>query len=199
MHFKQGNDIRRYNEPRHDEVAAIFVSRDGAPPADRDIVVFPTDEPPRNISYMSAHSDPMVYPLFFPFGALGWHSGLHHDPAHSTDKRTKITQLQFYSYRLAARANFSPVFHGGKLFQQYVVDSYVKTEAGRLDYFRRKQKELRVELYQGLMDHIQSQAEQRNLTPGKIVVLPSSFQGSPRAMQQNYQDAMAIVAKYGRS
>ncbi len=48
------------------------------------------------------------------------------------------------------------------------------------------------------MDHINSEAATRNLTPGKIVVLPSSFAGSPRAMQQNYQDAMAIVTQYGR-
>ena len=88
--------------------------------------------------------------------------------------------------------------YGGKLFQQYIVDSYVKTEAARLDFIRRQQKDLRVELYQGLMDHINSQAEQHKLTPGKIVILPSSFQGSPRAMQQNYQDAMAIVSKFGR-
>ena len=36
------------------------------------------------------------------------------------------------------------------------------------------------------------------MPPGIPVVLPSSFSGSPRAMQQNYQDAMAIVAKYGK-
>ena len=37
-----------------------------------------------------------------------------------------------------------------------------------------------------------------NRHPGVPVILPSSFSGSPRAMQQNYQDAMAIVSKYGR-
>lgn len=147
---------------------------------------------------MSAHTSPMVYPLFFPCGDLGWHSGMLHDLQHRTAKRTRVTQLQFYSYTLAIRANFNPLFYGGKLFQQYIVDSYVSTEAARLDFIHRQQKDLRVELYQGLMDHIQSQAEQQNLTPGRMVILPSSFQGSPRAMQQNYQDAMAIVAKYGR-
>ena len=33
---------------------------------------------------------------------------------------------------------------------------------------------------------------------GKRIVLPSSYPGSPRAMQQNYLDAMALVRKYGR-
>ena len=31
-----------------------------------------------------------------------------------------------------------------------------------------------------------------------MVILPSSFQGSPRALLQNYQDAMAIIAKFGK-
>jgi hypothetical protein len=79
-----------------------------------------------------------------------------------------------------------------------MVDAYVKAESSRLNFIRRNQTQLRVELYQGLMDHVNSQAAERGLAPGKIVVLPSSFQGSPRAMQQNYQDAMAIIAKYGR-
>jgi hypothetical protein len=33
---------------------------------------------------------------------------------------------------------------------------------------------------------------------GKMVILPSTFIGSPRNMMQNYQDAMAIVSKFGK-
>ena len=106
--------------------------------------------------------------------------------------------MQFYSYRLAVRKTFSAIHYAGKLFQQYVVDAYVKTEASRLDYIRRNQCALRVEMYQGLMDHLYFEAAQHNLQPGRMVILPSTFQGSPRAMQQNYQDAMAIVCKFGK-
>jgi len=123
---------------------------------------------------------------------------MQHDEQHRSEKRHNITCLQYYAHRLSVRESFSPIFYGGKLFQQYVVDAYIRVEAGRLQYIRTKQNDLRVELYQGLMDHINTQTETRNLQPGKIVVLPSSFQGSPRAMQQNYQDAMAIVAKFGK-
>lgn len=42
------------------------------------------------------------------------------------------------------------------------------------------------------MDHLHSES---GMQPGVPVVLPSSFSGSPRAMQQ---DAMAIVSKYGK-
>ena len=51
--------------------------------------------------------------------------------------------------------------------------------------------------YIGLMDHLHNHSES-DAHAGVPVILPSSFSGSPRAMQQNYQDAMAIVAKYGK-
>ena len=68
-------------------------------------------------------------------------------------KTHAITLLQFYSYRLAMRNTFSVIDYAGKLFQQYVIDTYVKTEASPLDYIHRNKKSLCVELYQGLMDH----------------------------------------------
>ena len=106
--------------------------------------------------------------------------------------------LQFYSYRLAVRQTFSAIHYAGKLFQQYIVDAYVKTEQNRLAFHRQNQNILRVELYKDLMDHLANEAPIQGLKPGRIVILPSSFQGSPRAMQQNYQEAMAIVRKYGK-
>src|SRR6266581_2467165 len=48
------------------------------------------------------------------------------------------------------------------------------------------------------MDHMNNISETQNVKVGKPVILPSSFIGSPRAMQQNYQDAMALVRKYGK-
>ena len=37
-----------------------------------------------------------------------------------------------------------------------------------------------------------------NCQVGKIIILPSTFVGSPRYMMQNYQDAMAIVRMKGK-
>src|ERR1700733_4268774 len=48
------------------------------------------------------------------------------------------------------------------------------------------------------MDYLQSEALAQGLLPGRAVILPSTFIGSPRNMAQNYQDAMAIVRKYGK-
>ena len=198
LHFRTGNDRRRYNVPHHDEIAMIFVGDDGAPPIHRDVVVYPRDRPLHKISYMSANCDPMIYPLLFPHGDSGWHCDLQHIHEYSTSKRNHVTMLQFYTYRLAIRDGFSAIYHSRKLFQQYLVDAYVKVESQRLDFIRRNQQQLRVERYQGLMDELSNRSNDSNLHPGKIVILPSTFQGSPRSLQQNYQDAMTIIAKFGK-
>lgn len=62
LFFERGLDCRRYNEPTHD-VAAVFLGEDGAPPENRDIVVYPKDRAPKGISYMSCHLDPVCYRL----------------------------------------------------------------------------------------------------------------------------------------
>ena len=198
MVFQEKGDARRYNAPT-DEVAAVFVGNDGAPPGNHDIVVYPKDKPLRNISYLNKHCDPMMYPLLFPNGQLGWDLTEPHNPSYATSSRKTVTQLQYYSHRLAIRSHqFSAIHRSGKLMQQYVVDAYVKTEAARLSFYANHQSQLRVECYQGLMDHVQSQAAALNATVGRIVILPSSYTGSPRNMQQEYQDAMAIVSSKGK-
>ena len=45
MYMRTGRNRRRYNVPTHDEVAAIFVGDNGAPPAQRDIVFYPGNHP----------------------------------------------------------------------------------------------------------------------------------------------------------
>ncbi|GBO29161.1 hypothetical protein AVEN_236302-1 [Araneus ventricosus] len=193
-----GLDMRRYNAPTsRTEVAAIFVGDDGEPPANRDICIYPIGEGCKNISPLNQCNDPMVYPLLFPRGEQGWSNEMEHVEERRSAKRNRVTQLQFYAYRLSVRSGFSLLHSSGKLFQQYVVDTYVKTEGSRLNYIRLNQKDLRVEFYRGLLDALTTRASNNNLRVGKLVILPS-FQGSLRSMQQNYQDAMAMVRKFGR-
>ena len=83
---------------------------------------------------------------------------------------------------------------GGILFQQWVCDAYSRAEANALNWFRLNQDQLRAESYQGLYDAVH--AGSQNI--GKLVVLPATFPGCPRNLQQNYMDAMAIVRKFGK-
>lgn len=196
MHFISGPDQGRYNNPTNGEIAAIFVGEDGAPPAHRDIVIYPKRSHKERISYLSCHLDPMVYPLLFPNGEQGWHIGIPHKVNHQTRVHNKVTMQQFYSFRLARRQGFSALHQAGKLLQQYIVDAYVKVEGCHLNFVANNQAQLLVSMYSGLMDHLA--ANDQSGDPGIPVILPSTFTGSPRNMQQAYQDAMAIVGKFGR-
>ena len=206
-------DQRRYNAPRVNEVAIVFQNADGEPPLERDLIIHckitdPNSRQTERISVLDPNLEPMVYPLLFPFGHQSWSIDLRlsYNPLAihnirrpiSTNPRTRVTQMQYYGYRFSIRNEFNQFLSAGKLTQQYFVDAYVKTEANRLNYLRQNQNALRVEKYTGLMDHLQNQALEAGVLPGKSVILPSSFQGSPRNMQQNYQDAMAILRNYGK-
>jgi hypothetical protein len=81
--------------------------------------------------------------------------------------------LQYYSYALAIRdKSFSLLHASRKLFHQYLVDAYTKIEANRLRYIKTNQKELRCEVYKGLMDFVR---EKKEGVLGRLTVLPSSF------------------------
>ena len=174
---------------------------DGAPPGNRDIVVYPRQEHQHRVSELHPAVDPMSYPLLFPRGTPeGWSTDLVHDPDHQSKakRRTRLTMLQFYSNRLMRREGASILPHaGGRLFQQYCVDAYTKTEAQRLNWVRFNQAKLRTEEYGVLRDWVASQ-QQGGVPPpvpggiparapkvGRPVILPSSFGGGVRAMQMN--------------
>ncbi|GBN68026.1 hypothetical protein AVEN_217851-1 [Araneus ventricosus] len=153
-------DMRRYNAPTLcTEVAAIFVGDNGEPPANRDICVYPVGDTCQRISPLNQCCDPMTYPLLFPRGECSWNTGMEHVEERRTAKRTRVTQLQYYAYRLSQRNGFS-ILHNS--------------------------------------DALECRAHDENIRTGKLRILPSSFQGSPRHMQQNYQDAMAMVRKFGK-
>jgi len=112
--------------------------------------------------------------------------------------RTHISCLEYYSYKLQIRtSDKSVLLHAGRLFQQYVVDMYVKIETARLYYFRNNQKQIRAELYQGIVDSVQNR-ETRGSKVGRKFVLPKSFTCGPRDMLRRYMDGMTIVQCYGK-
>ena len=152
----------------------------------------------REISHTSPNSDPMAYPLLFPNGEAGWHERLEHHPDHRTPTQNRLTLREFYKSRLAVRTGFSLLHNGGKLLQQFIVLSYVKLECNNLFFLKHNQPKLRVERYKGLMDFLARDAAEHNREPGRVCILPSTFINSPRNMQQNYQDAMAMVNKFGK-
>ncbi|XP_074290807.1 uncharacterized protein LOC141617508 [Silene latifolia] len=120
--------------------------------------------------------------------------------ANAARRRTRadkhISCREYYAYKFQIRpGNF--ILREDRLFQQYIVDMYVKIENTRLDFLRLNQEAIRADLYQGILDTL-SLGENATCNVGKRIVLPPSFLGGPRDMSRRYLNAMALVQKYGK-
>ena len=101
-------------------------------------------------------------------------------------------------YKLQIREhNQSILLHGDRLLQQYIVDMYIKLETSRLDFFRNKQHEIRVILYQEIVDSVHTGETQSNKV-GRQIVLPASFIGEHKNICKRYMNAMASVQRFGK-
>ncbi|XP_027108916.2 uncharacterized protein [Coffea arabica] len=113
-------------------------------------------------------------------------------------KRDTVSAREYYCYKLQIRDNDrSMLLHTGRLLQQFAVDIYVKIETSRLEFHRKKQKEIRTEILKGVTDSISS-GQTEGSKVGRRVYLPSSFIGGPRDMRRRYIDAMSLVQRYGK-
>lgn len=189
-------DRRRYNLPTADEVAVILPG-DGETSQPRDIVLHRRDGALRTISDLHPAYAPLQYVLLFPRGENGWHPDLtQYQPDREQPKR--LTQTRYVAYRLQTRKNeFSTILRGGRLLQRYLVDMYAMVEQSRLRFLRLNQPLLRASLYSGLEDAMTHGDEDLDLGGiGQRFILPSSHIGSPRHMQQRFQDSLAIARYY---
>ena len=199
---------RRYTNPTTTEIAAVYVGNDGAAPnpADRDLEVYPAQpNAPTTVQIKatSPNADPMTYPLLFFHGEMGWSVNIQrhvvpNERQREVRHRARLTLNEFYAFRVAVQGSFSTNHRSRLLLQQYLVDAVTKVEGKELAYIRTHQQQLRVESYQGLMDHIEKCAQAEDVNACCNVILPSSFDGSQRNMYQKYQDAMTIVTKHGK-
>ncbi|GIZ03739.1 helitron_like_N domain-containing protein [Caerostris extrusa] len=105
----------------------------------------------------------------------------------------KVCSMCYYAYRLMIRNNQDNcILRYRQLYHQYVVDMYAKIESERLQFLRFNQVKLRSEDYIHLRDAIIGNNDE-NLNTNNIgngFILPSSYIGSPRNMQEYIQDAM---------
>ena len=192
LRFDGRTDQRRYNLPTDtsNEIAVILPG-DGDQPTDgiRDIILNRRGGSLKEIDDLHPLYPSLHYVLLFPTGQLQWHIGILHS---SVDQR-KVTQAEFFKYRLFPRMNESNhIFMAGKLFQEYIVDSWATTEQSRLKWVKDNQKKIRAETYQGLTDAVAADPTTNGGDLGQRLILPSSFTGSSRNMIQHCQDALAI-------
>ena len=183
----------RYNVPTSNEEIAILMTGDTS--ARRSIVVQPRarDGGAASLQLISeTHRswDPLHYVLMFPYGT----DGFHLDIQNQTGQKC-VSAMEYYCYRLMQRHGFNVIQRCGRLFQQYVVDACAKMEQSRLNYLRFNQNNLRSDIYSGVADAVLANDGDR---AGRRIVLPASFTGGARYMHRLFQDAMAIVRRYGK-
>jgi len=212
IHFDTASDRRRYNEPdpANNEIS-IMIPDDGYQVKDsQDIIIHLRDGPVQRMSDCHPFYPALRYVLLFPTGQLGWHPKIPYqeienaiqpnedeDNDENNENQRCVSMAQFYKYQLHIRTvGSNHLFLAGSLFQEYVCEAWAMAEQNRLNYIKLNQRDLRVELYKGLQDAAtRDDSDWDEL--GKRFILPSSFTGSTRNMQQHLQDALAINRYYG--
>jgi hypothetical protein len=200
-----GLDRRRFNLPTADEVAVILpgVEESTTQSHQRDIILHSRAGDLHVISDLHPAYVPLYYVLLFPYGENGWHPALRArasaNPGAGT-QTTSLTLIRFVAFRLQVReGEYSMLLRGGRLLQRFVVDMFASVDQARLRWCREHQSEIRACLYSGLEDAAAREDENIDLhTLGQRFILPSSYIGGPRHMQQRFQDSMAIARYFGQ-
>ena len=92
--MKNVKTLRRKNKLIHQEVAAIFTGKDGAPPKRTFVVNCRGDGKLSYLSDISPVVDPLCYPLLFPNGDLGyWVDILHFGRSNSGKESSNLTRI----------------------------------------------------------------------------------------------------------
>ncbi len=191
----RGLDHRTHNSPTADEVAAIII--DEGATNERDIILHKRSGGLQRISDLHPAYDPLHFPLLHPFGEYGYSIDVRYQPGRVRNNNERVSPREFYAYKLFRRANEFDILHrSGRLFQQWCVEQYVKTELGRLRFIRNNQSSLRADLYRGVADALLSDADLGRV--GRFVLLPPTFTGGERYMRKQYYDSMAIVREFGK-
>lgn len=144
------------------------------------------------------HYDALYFPLIFVLGEPGWAIGqTWRYQVGQVWHEAKVSMLAFAKFMLFQRTLRHSVLHAmGRLFLEYLVIQFAKIENSRLCYLERHQDHVRQDSYSNYADAIARRVGLENI--GIKTVLPASFHGSDRYMQQQYQDAMAVVRQFGK-
>ncbi|KAL6897248.1 hypothetical protein ACP4OV_006944 [Aristida adscensionis] len=189
----------RYALPAAPELAALLIGGCSSDVSTFDVIVESHASEFKHISPIHPALMSLQYPLLFPYGDKGFHPAIKYSDSNSgsNDGRNEVSMMEFYCYYMHYRKGQpNPELCSGRLSQQFGVNAYSCVELNRLTFHLFNQDLLRCDTYQGISDAVGQGA-----TTGKDIgvkrMLPSSYIGSKRYMQQNYHDFMAICRAYG--
>ncbi|GKA33514.1 DNA helicase, partial [Tanacetum coccineum] len=120
---------------------------------DFDVIIQEKDGPAKRISKLHKSYMSFQFPLLFIYGQAGFHTELKLRPDNDSKKERLVTMLAYHAYQLHPRVKeYNLLFRGGRLFQQYVVGVFCCIEKNRLDFIRKKQKDIHSDYLSGLYD-----------------------------------------------
>ena len=157
----------------------------------------------QKISDLNPKAMPLHFTLLFPAGTPGWDQYLKH----RDNDNKRVTPREFFAYHLNKRNTDSDyIFQATRLFQEWILISWITCENQKLAYQQNNQTALRADTYQNVRDFVvqRQQGENEQAPPDSLyhnenenrvgrLILASSFVGSPRWYNSKFQDAMAIV------
>ncbi|CAN1254546.1 ATP-dependent DNA helicase PIF1 [Linum perenne] len=177
---------RQYELPTGCELAGLIPDDFQPDREERDIIVHTRQSGLLRITNLNPKYDALHFPLLFPHGEDGFHLGIALKPCHSlkTRKRGHVTRREYYCFRLQYRDDEgTTLIRGGKVLQHFCIDVWTTIEEDRLRYVRDHQKELRSDIYKGLLEAFHQGDH--------------NAAGGPRYMHQLYLDATAICQCFG--
>ncbi|GKB83788.1 DNA helicase, partial [Tanacetum coccineum] len=188
---------RGYELPGSDVLGGIVFEDGPQSRTDFDVIIEFRGGFPKRINKLHQSYMSLQFPLLFVFGEPGYYPELLLKPKDGSGRGKKVTMNAYYKYQLHPRVKeFGLIFKSGRLFQQYVVATFCAIEQSRLDFIRKRQRELRSDYLLGLYDAI-SQGDREGIQAGSMVMLPRTFTGGPRYMYSHYLDALAICRSLG--
>ena len=138
-----GEHERRYNAPTtNGHIGGIILDNEDLNAGSTNIVLHQQSGGLKRISMINPSYDAFSYPLLFIDGAQGWSKDFKEENG--------VTLKAFAQFQLQRRTNISIIHQSGKLFQQWIIDQYIRVEANNLMYLRLNQDKIRAECYQNI-------------------------------------------------
>jgi len=144
-----------------------------------------------------------LYLLLFPYGEDGYRPNIAHreteegDDVMNVNKHNRLTIREWLAYRIQMRLfEAKTLLSSRRLFQEFLVDGFTMLEAEKLSWLKKNKKSLEFRNTGILMMKV-SRIMFRDQLKEKKIVLPSTYVGGRRFMDQIYFNGMAICNKVG--
>ena len=191
----EGEHERRYNAQQClTEVSILTNSQSG------DLVLRKRGGGLQFVNDIHPSAQPLHFTLLFPFGTKGYDA----DKKQVNGVR-RVTPREFFVYHTNMRDKDTDfLFRACRLFQEWLCVAFTTMENQRLKFMRNNQKALRADTYKNIREEISKRvpltdkvrAGDDHVKLGRKVILASSFVGSPRWYNSQFQDGMAICREY---